>query len=127
MRQYTDTHVVCHVGPCRMTLELVSEEVSSGDLSTLFPFNALRNHALLLVRTEVRPLCCPFAKIVHAVTLHGRSLFCIHAYTISLSHWNCDISMQLPEAATAVYALLLLAQLHQDHSLSVQYTLYHSP
>lgn len=42
-------------GPCRMTLELVSEEVASGDLSTLFPFNALRNHALLLVRTEVSP------------------------------------------------------------------------
>ena len=39
-----------------MTLELVSEEVPSGGLSTLFPFNALRNHALLLVRTEVRPL-----------------------------------------------------------------------
>lgn len=37
-----------------MTLELVSEEVASGDLSTLYPFNALRNHALLLVRTEVR-------------------------------------------------------------------------
>lgn len=48
-------------GPCRMTLELVSEEVASGDLSTLFPFNALRNHALLLVRTEVSPMCCTCA------------------------------------------------------------------
>lgn len=36
-----------------MTLELVSEEVASPSLSTLYPFNALRNHALLLVRTEV--------------------------------------------------------------------------
>lgn len=41
-----------------MTLELVSEEVPSAYLSTLYPFNALRNHALLLVRTEVRVLCC---------------------------------------------------------------------
>ncbi|KAL3159015.1 hypothetical protein ABBQ32_011016 [Trebouxia sp. C0010 RCD-2024] len=44
---------VTHAGPCRMTLELVSEEVPSAYLSTLYPFNALRNHALLLVRTEV--------------------------------------------------------------------------
>lgn len=43
-----------------MTLELVSEEVASGDLSTLFPFNALRNHALLLVKTEVSPVCCTY-------------------------------------------------------------------
>ena len=41
-------------GPCRMTLELVSEEVGSAQLSSLYPFNALRNHALLLVKTEVR-------------------------------------------------------------------------
>ncbi len=38
-----------------MTLELVSEEVGSAQLSTLYPFNALRNHALLLVKTEVGP------------------------------------------------------------------------
>ena len=37
-----------------MTLELVSEEVGSAQLSSLYPFNALRNHALLLVKTEVR-------------------------------------------------------------------------
>lgn len=41
-------------GPCRLTLELVSEEVASAQLSSLYPFNALRNHALLLVKTEVR-------------------------------------------------------------------------
>ena len=41
-------------GPCRLTLELVSEEVGSAHLSSLYPFNALRNHALLLVKTEVR-------------------------------------------------------------------------
>lgn len=44
---------VSHAGPCRMTLELVSEEVGSAQLSSLYPFNALRNHALLLVKTEV--------------------------------------------------------------------------
>ena len=81
-----------------MTLELVSEEVSSGDLSTLFPFNALRNHALLLVRTEVNSLCwnlllrhlicCPFAKIVHACcNLAWAFLFghtCLHAQLVDL-------------------------------------------
>ena len=41
------------VGPCRLTLELVSEEVPTAELSSLYPFNALRNHALLLVKTEV--------------------------------------------------------------------------
>ena len=41
-------------GPCRLILELVSEEVGSAQLSSLYPFNALRNHALLLVKTEVR-------------------------------------------------------------------------
>lgn len=40
-------------GPCRLTLELVSEEVPTAELSSLYPFNALRNHALLLVKTEV--------------------------------------------------------------------------
>ncbi|KAL0030501.1 hypothetical protein WJX79_010997 [Trebouxia sp. C0005] len=44
---------VSHAGPCRLTLELVSEEVASAQLSSLYPFNALRNHALLLVKTEV--------------------------------------------------------------------------
>ena len=37
-----------------MSLELVSEEVASPLASSLYPFNALRNHALLLVKTEVR-------------------------------------------------------------------------
>ena len=57
-----------------MTLELVSEEVPSAYLSTLYPFNALRNHALLLVRTEVTPICC-----------------CLHA-SFAVSSSSCHIN-----------------------------------
>ncbi len=53
-------------GPCRLTLELVSEEVGSAQLSSLYPFNALRNHALLLVKTEVR-LGKPLALLAHGL------------------------------------------------------------
>ena len=45
--------VPCGAGPCRLTLELVSEAVATPQMSSLYPFNALRNHALLLVKTEV--------------------------------------------------------------------------
>ncbi|KAK9804322.1 hypothetical protein WJX72_006601 [[Myrmecia] bisecta] len=40
-------------GPCRLDLDLTSEAVPSYWLSGHYPFNALRNRALLLVRTQV--------------------------------------------------------------------------
>jgi hypothetical protein len=40
------------LGACSLDLELTSEAVPSVWLSSLYPFNALRNRALLLARTE---------------------------------------------------------------------------
>lgn len=40
-------------GPCRLTLEVLSEEVEDMQQASLVPFNALRNRALLIVKTEI--------------------------------------------------------------------------
>lgn len=40
-------------GGCQLTLTLHSELVADADAAALFPFNALRNAAMLLVRTSL--------------------------------------------------------------------------
>lgn len=72
-----------------MTLELVSEEVDSAVASSLYPFNALRNHALLLVKTEVNPhqdACC--------FTVF-KSIACTHQ--MQLTNVACLVSPRSPE------------------------------
>ena len=103
-----------------MTLELVSEEVPSAHLCTLYPFNALRNHALLLVRTEVRDCCNGFLLHTLLLCLLLAPYMLETQYTLLLTKYACNIQLQHSCCGMCAckhafkHRCIVPAQLHED-------------
>ena len=101
-------------GPCRLTLEMVSEQVDSAPASSLYPYNALRNHALLLVKTEVRPSAhvgthssssLGQEKSIHKATISPPAL-CCHAHPVStpLCYYAIPLMLSLLQLAPSMHS-----------------------
>ena len=96
-----------HAGGCRLDMVLVSEHIQP-ELLWAYPYNALRNHAVLRAATDVRPCRCTSYEPRRGSPLSTQAAPC------TLYGLQCALGLYTPAALMHLRNLLrlLAEQLH---------------